>query len=311
MKSIAFANGVRFPRHLIDGVHQFKDFSDFFKQNDMVRACFLRPEDFRQIAFEFCEDEAAQGTRYAEVTFSAAAHGERTGDPEMPLVSVLEGLAAGYECFGIRCQLILDHSRRRSVERARRTLELARRYSNEGVVAIGLAGDENFSAMPFAEIFALAREWGLHVVHHAGEACGPESVWEAIRVGLAERIGHGIRIVEDAELIAELRRRNIPLEVCPSSNVALGFATGWENHPLPQLRNAGLVTTINTDIPALVGTTLIDEYRRARAIFGYDDEDLAELTGNAISASFAPAALKEQLWAETQGWLGYHDHRIS
>jgi adenosine deaminase len=303
IEEISAANGQPFPAHLTAGDHAFPDFADFFRQNDMVRACLRRAGDFRRIAYEYCADEAAQGTRYAELTFSAAAHGERVGDLEMPLYAVLEGLALGQQRYGLECRLILDHSRRRPVARAWRTLELAQRYAADGVVAVGLAGDEDFPAAPFVEVFDAARRAGLRVVHHAGEACGPASVREAIGPGRSERLGHGIRVLDDDGLVAEVRRRAIALEVCPSSNVALGFAPSWAAHPLPRLRAAGLVVTLNTDVPALVGTALAEEYRRARRVFGYDDEVLAELARNAADASFAPTATKARLRAGIDEWL--------
>ncbi|XRQ06508.1 adenosine deaminase [Actinomadura welshii] len=297
LREIGAANGVRVPE---DGA-TFGSFAAFFEQNDLVRACLRRPEDFRRVAFEFCEDEAAQGTRYAEVSFTAAAHGERLGDLHMPLTAVLEGLEAGQEAYGIECRLLLDHSRRRPVERAWRTLELARRHDR--VAAIGLAGDESHPGDPFNEVFAAARDAGLHVVHHAGEGEGPASIRQALGPGRTERLGHGIRLLDDPDLTAEVRERGIPLEVCPSSNVALGFAPSLAEHPLPRLRDAGLTVTLNTDIPALIGTPLATEYARVRDAFGYDDTVLAELARAGVDASFAPTATKTRLHEEINTWL--------
>ncbi|WP_121437448.1 adenosine deaminase [Actinomadura pelletieri] len=296
LREIGAANGVRVP----DDVGTFGSFAAFFAQNDLVRSCLRRPADFRRIAYEFCADEAAQGTRYAEASFTAAAHGERLGDLDMPLAAVLEGLEAGREAFGIECRLILDHSRRRSVERAWRTLDLARRH--DGVVAVGLAGDEAHPGDPFNEVFVAARDAGLHVVHHAGESEGPASIRHALGPGGAERLGHGIRILDDPDLVAEVRARGIPLEVCPSSNVALGFAV-LDEHPLPRLRDAGLTVTLNTDIPALIGTPLATEYARVRDTFGYGDRDLADLARAGVDASFAPDATKARLHAAITTWL--------
>lgn len=297
LREIGAANGMEVPE---DGV-RFGSFSAFFATNDLVRACLQRPEDFRRVAYEFCEDEAAQGTRYAEVSFTAAGHGERLGDLHMPLTAVLEGLAAGQEAFGIECRLLLDHSRRRSVERAWQTLDLARRH--DGVVAIGLAGDEAHPGDPFNDVFAAARDAGLHVVHHAGEAEGPASIRQALGPGRTERLGHGIRVLDDPDLVAEVRERRIPLEVCPSSNVALGFAPSLDEHPLPRLRDAGLIVTINTDIPSLIGAPLATEYARVRAAFGYDDTVLADLARAGVDASFAPASTKKRIHREIDAWL--------
>jgi len=220
------------------------------------------------------------------VSFTAAGHGERLGDLDMPLLAVLDGLAQGAEEHGIQCRVLLDHSRRRSVERAWRTLELARRYADRGVIGIGLAGDEAFPATPFAAVCDAARDTGLLLVHHAGEAAGPASIREVLDVGHAERIGHGIRILDDPDLVAEVRERRIPLEVCPSSNVALGFAPSLTEHPIGRLVEAGLLVTVNTDIPAIVDTTLAAEYAAVR--WAIDDEQLNRNGWAAVRKPSAP-----------------------
>ena len=281
----------------------FAGFAAFAANNALIRDCLRDPADFHRIAVEFCADEAAQGTRYAEVTFTAASHGERLGTAEAPLEAVLAGLAEGGRAYGIACRVILDHPRRRPVARAEQTLRLARRYAADGVVAIGLAGHEGHPVAPFAGVCAAARDAGVRLVHHAGETCGPASIREALEVGLADRIGHGIRALDDPGLVAELRDRGIALEVCPSSNVALGLAASWAAHPLPRLAAAGLRVTLNTDVPASVGTTLTREYALARDTFGYDDESLAALARTAVDASFAPAALADRLRHEITEWL--------
>ncbi|HZE34633.1 MAG TPA: adenosine deaminase [Actinoallomurus sp.] len=302
LREIGAATGLRVPARP-DGPLVFDGFRHFADHNSLVRAVLRRPEDFRRIAVEFCADEAAQGTRYAEVTFTAASHGERLGDLDMPLEAVLDGLAEGQAAYGIECRVILDHSRRRSVERVRRTLELAEKHAPNGVVGIGLAGEESHPLTPFASVLNAAHDAGLHLIHHAGETCGPESIREAITVGRAERLGHGIRVLDDVDLVAEVRERAIPLEVCPSSNVTLGLAGSFRTHPLPRLRDAGLLVTVNTDIPSIAGTSLTEEYSRVREAFGYDDETLADLSRTAVDASFAPAATKERLHRETDAWL--------
>ncbi|MEV0584307.1 adenosine deaminase [Nonomuraea sp. NPDC050310] len=272
---------------------RFADFRDFADQRAKVRELLTEPAHFRRIAVEFCQDEAAQGVRYAEVTFTAASHGERVGALEMPLESVLEGLEEGRQRYGLETRVILDHSRRRPVERLRRTVELAARY--EQVVAVGLAGDERHSLKPFAGVLREARDLGLHLVHHAGESAGAESVREALEVGMAERIGHGIRVLDDPALVAEVRERGVPLEVCPTSNVMLSLVGSMAEHPLARLVEAGLVVTLNTDGE----TSLGGEYRVAAEVFGLD---VGELARASVRASFAPAAVKERVLAEIAGY---------
>ncbi len=295
LAEIAAAQRHRLPRPPARRGHRFTSFTDFFDQNHLVRECLRRPEDFHRVAVEFCADQVAQGVGYVEVSFTAAAHGERLGDLGMPLAAVLDGLAEGGERYGLDWQVILDTSRRRSVDRAWRTLELARKHDR--VVAVGLAGDEDHPAAPFAAVFAEAREAGLHVVHHAGEAAGPASIREALDVGLTERLGHGIRVLDDPDLVAEVRERGIPLEVCPTSNVALGFVPSLAEHPLPRLRAAGLAVTLNTDIPEMIHTTLRDEYAAAAHAFGWSEADVADLARASVEASFADPATKARLRA--------------
>ncbi|SDF82730.1 adenosine deaminase [Blastococcus aurantiacus] len=285
----------RTPRHA--------GFGAFAEVNGAVRDCLRRPEDFVRVAREFCADQHADGVRYAEVTVTAAGHGERLGDPEMPLAAVLEGLAIGRAETGLEVQVLLDHPRRRSVERFRRTVELAARYRAQGVVGVGFAGAEDHPLAPFAEVVADAADAGLHLVHHAGETAGPASIREAIGVGRAERIGHGIRALEDPGLVTELRDRGIPLEVCPSSNVALGLVPGLAEHPLPALRDAGLVVTLSTDVPAETGWSLPAEYAAVREVHGWDDEALAELARTSVDASFAPEPVRRRLHAGIDAWL--------
>jgi len=221
----------------------------------------------------------------------------------MPLAALLRGLAEGSAATGLEYRVLLDHSRRQSVARAWRTLDLARRYADRGVIGIGMAGDESYPLAPFAEVCAAAEHEGLHRVHHAGEAAGPGSIREALGAGRAERLGHGIRILDDPALVAEVAARGVPLEVCPSSNVALGLAPSWPEHPLPRLRAAGLAVTLNTDIPVSLGVTLSEEYTLARDTFGYSDEVLAELASASVAASFASESTKRRLRAGIASWL--------
>jgi adenosine deaminase len=307
LRDIGAANAVEVPEHLRDGSYSFTGFADFFEQNALVRSCLRRASDFRRIAYEFCEDEARQGTRYAEVSFSAGAHGERVGDFDLPIIGVLEGLAAGGAAFGVECRVVLDHSRRRPVERAWRMLELAVKYRSDGVIAIGVAGDEAHPAAPFADVFRAARQAGLHSVPHAGEAAGAASIRSAIDALGAERLGHGIRVLDDDDLVAEMRDRRIPLEVCPSSNVALGFAASLAAHPLPRLVEAGLVVTLNADIPSMIAVPLATEYANVRRAFGYDDVVLASLARAGVDASFADAGTKAGLHRDITAWLAVDD----
>ncbi|GAA0232561.1 adenosine deaminase [Cryptosporangium japonicum] len=296
LASLAAARGV-----VVPAVSRFEGFGAFAAYGELVRSCLRAPEDFARVAEEFCADEAAQGVGYVEVTFTAAAHGERVGDPVMPLEAVLAGLRAGAAAHGIVVGVVLDHSRRRSVSRMEATLGLALSYPE--VVAVGVAGEESFPLAPFAGVCDAARDAGVRLVHHAGESCGAASVWEALTVGHAVRLGHGIRVLEDRSLVAAVRDAGVALEVCPSSNVALGLVGSWAEHPLPRLVSAGLAVTLNTDVPSAIGATLSGEYARVREVLGASDGELAGLALAGVEASFAPVVVKERLRAGIAGWL--------
>jgi adenosine deaminase len=157
-------------------------------------------------------------------------------------------------------------------------------------------------------VCAAARRSGIHLVHHAGEFACSESIRETVEVGRDERIGHGVRALDDPDLVAILVDRRLALEVCPSSNVTLGVASGLSTHPLPHLIEAGLITTLNTDIPAIVGTTLAQEYQHVRDAFGYDDQTLAVMANAAIEASFAPEDIKAGLVDAVRAWPAQPSH---
>jgi adenosine deaminase len=178
---------------------------------------------------------------------------------------------------------------------ADRTLEWALEMQSRGVVALGLTGFEDpHPAAPLREHFQVAAASGLHRVAHAGEHAGPASVREVLEVCGAERIGHGVRSIEDPELVAELASSGLPLEVCPTSNVCLGVVPDLASHPFERLRAAGVNVTVHSDDPPLFGTTLTDEYRRLADAFGYDAETCAGLALEALRASFLVPAEKEE-----------------
>jgi adenosine deaminase len=279
----------------------FAGFAAFAAYNAEVRALLRSAERFRRVAYEFCVDSAADGVRYAEVTFTAAAHGVRVGDPDLPIDAVLAGLRDGAAATGVEVRLLLDHSRRRPYEWAAETVRLG--LAHDEVVGFGVAGDEAAPLAPYAPLVGRAADGGLHLVHHAGETGGSDRVWEALGVGRAERIGHGLRALEDPELTAELRDRQVPLEVCPGSNVALHLVPSLEAHPLPRLVSAGLAVTLNTDVPSITGRTLSDEYAAVRSAFGAGDAELARLAVAAVDASFAPVGIRQRLRTAIADWL--------
>jgi adenosine deaminase len=301
---LAVKHGLEPPDGLRDGSYRFLDLAGFFVQYQRVRECLRDADDFRRVAFELCQDETAEGVRYAEVTFTPAFHALRLGDWEMPLASIVEGFALGEQEFGIRCRLVLDHSRRRPLELAERTLELALRYRDDGVVALGLGGPEaGFPPEPYARVFEMAVHGGLHSVPHAGEEAGPSSIRGALHALRAERLGHGVRVLEDPDLVAEVRERRIPLEVCPSINVTTGVFASIAEHALPRLIEAGLVVTLNADVPGMIATPIGREYEIARDTFGLSDRTLADIARAGVRAAFLGADHRAALEREIDDWL--------
>jgi adenosine deaminase len=258
-------------------------------------------EDFEQVAYELGLQLADQNVRYAEVMLSAAQYYYRGVD----LGEVVQGAAAGFaranQERGVRINLALDYGRQFGVETAWKILEIAVRQQPYTLVGWSIGGDElNYPPEPFADIYAAARQAGLHVMAHAGEVVGPASVWGAVQALGAERIGHGIRSVDDPALLMYLRDRQVALDVCPSSNVYTGAVPALAAHPLRQLFDAGVCVTLNTDDPTFFQTTLNDEYRLAVRQFDFDADDLTTLALNGVSAAFLPPAEKHALHQQFQ-----------
>jgi adenosine deaminase len=189
------------------------------------------------------------------------------------------------------------------LELSRRAMRVAVAHRDAGVFGVGLGGEETHPPEPYASIFDEARDAGLRSVPHAGETGGPASIRGALDALGAERIGHGIRVLEDPDLVAELRDRQIPLEVCPTSNVMTKVVPSMDLHPLPRLLEAGLLVTLNSDDPSMFSSPLAGEYEACRTTFGMDDTALAALAHAGVAASFADGDTKRGLADAIAAWL--------
>jgi adenosine deaminase len=301
---LAERTGAVLPSGLVDGRWRFEGFDDFIAQYTALCALLGAPEDFRRIAYEFCEDEARHGVRYAEVVFSPSNHAPRLGDDWYgPIEAVLDGFEAGRRDFGLTALLAPDLVRDAGLETAERSLEVALKYAGRGVVALNAAGSERSGIAPFGPLFRRAKDAGLRSVPHAGEWAGPRNVWETLEHYLPDRIGHGVRAAEDPALVEHLAATGIPLEISPLSNVATGVYPGLSEHPFRLLRDAGVTVTLNSDDPPMFGAWLTDVYRAAADTWGYDDAELAEIARAGVRASFADDDLKRDLLRGIDGWL--------
>jgi adenosine deaminase/aminodeoxyfutalosine deaminase len=275
---------------------RYGNFREFLVAFGIVTLLIETPQDYALATTRLIEWLAEQNVQYAEIIFAAGVVLWK----KQPVDAVFEAVAAAAEeaeaRTGVRVKWIFDATRHFGLDHAREVLRWAARYRSRGVVGFGIGGDEaGGPAKLFPDIFREARDLGLHGVAHAGEACGPESIRDAVELLGAERIGHGLTAIRDATVMALLRERRIPLEVCPSSNMSTGLIARFEDHPLPKFLEAGLVVTLNSDDPAMFGTSLQEEFLQAARCFKFSRETLAGLCRNAVRASFLSEEDKQKL----------------
>jgi len=282
----------------------FTDFAKFIEVYLTVVDLISTPDDVRLLTYEIAREMAAQNIRYSELTLT-------------PYTSVLRGIPAEAFCeaiedartaaekeLGVTLRWIFDIPGELGVPGAIETAKIATEIRPDGLVGFGLGGPEIGVPRPqFAPYFDAAREVGLHSVPHAGETTGPETIWDAIRVLKAERIGHGTTAMQDPALVDYLAEHRIPLEVSPTSNLATRAVASYAEHPLPAMVEAGLVVTINSDDPPMFGTDLTNEYAVATELLGLDEQGAAELARTAVRVSFADDTLKQSLLAEIDAYL--------
>jgi aminodeoxyfutalosine deaminase len=274
------------PPDTLRDIYRFHDFQGFIQAYKAVVERLRTPADYARIMRRLLARLAADNVQYAEITLSAGVVLWKNQE-FAPIYQAVREAAAG---CGIAVHWILDAVRHFGVEHAMRVAELAAERVNDGVVAFGIGGDEERGpAGCFAGVYRFAKDAGLRLTAHAGETAGPQSVWAALEIG-AERIGHGIRAVDDAALLRHLRDRRVPLEVCISSNVSTGAAASLAAHPVRRLFDAGVPVTLNTDDPAMFAATLSGEYALAARQFGFSDAELREIAANAFRYGFRSGA---------------------
>ena len=287
----------------------FRDFAHFIEVYLAVVDLVRTPEDVEVLTYEVAREMATvQRVRYAELTctpYTSVVRGIAIADYTRALERARE---AAERDFGIVLRWIYDIPGESGIPAADATLGFALDHRPDALVGFGLGGPEIGVPRPqFRPHFDAARAAGLHSVPHAGETTGPETVWSALRDLGAERIGHGTTAVQDPALLAHLAAEGIPLEVCPSSNVATRAVASLADHPLPALVEAGVTVTISSDDPPMFGTTLNREHEIAADLLGLDAPGVADLALASVDASFADDDLKRRLrtevtaYAEEQG----------
>jgi aminodeoxyfutalosine deaminase len=298
-------HGVDLPAKDLDGIREFytfKDFDHFVRVYMKINDCLVTPEDVGLITEELGNEAARQNIRYLEVTISPGTlvyiHG-------MTFDEILEQINAGAERarvnHGVQMRWVLDVIRDMPPHIREAGARFAISAMDRGIVALGLGGTEaKFPPEQFTDLFDLAREAGLPSVPHAGETAGPESIWNALKLLDAVRIGHGVRAIEDPALMAYLAEHQIPLEVSPTSNICIGVFDSWEDHPIRKFYDAGIPVMINSDDPPMFNTTLTQEYRELVNRFGFSVPELEDITLNALRYSFLPATDRDALIDEFQ-----------
>jgi aminodeoxyfutalosine deaminase len=278
-------------------VYQFADFAEFLLIFAAVSRALASPDDYARLAREFVAGALAQNVVYGELFISPSVWSffHRELDVRATMRAIVAELRAA-RAHGVDFSLIVDVTRNFGADSAMRTAQLAVAMAGEGVIGIGLGGDEaKFPAELFGDVFAFARANGLHTVAHAGEAAGAASVRAAIEIG-AERIGHGVRAIDDPTVVALLRERAIPLEISPTSNARTAVVPLDVEHPFHQLDASGVRITIDADDPAIFGTSISQEYALVAQRAGI--ETLRRFIANAADASFLPPAAKSALRRE-------------
>lgn len=286
---LARKHGIDLPARTVEETERLYAYTTFLHFLDVYQICgrcLQTPEDFAEITYEFLQEQARQNVRYSEVMVSLADHLRRGLDAHDVLRGVFEGQRRGESDFSTRMQVILDGGRQWP-DLVEETSRIAVEYAGRGVMGFGIGGDEaNFPPELFVDEFARVKAAGLRRTVHAGEAAGAESMWGAIRALDAERLGHGVHAHDDPALLRYLRETQLPIDMCPVSNVKTGAVPSLQAHPIRQYVEEGLLVTLNSDDPPMFGTSITNEYRVLARDLGFSREQLERLSLNGIEASF-------------------------
>ncbi len=276
LTAIARRKGIAPPR---EDVYAFEDFDGFNRIFPEIFRPLTEEEDFEEITTAFLSDLNADHVVDCEAFFVPLAHVRRGVPFEKFFPPLLAALEEGERRLGVRVRLIASILRAGgNTDWGMQTLDLCERHPHERLVGVDLSGPESLETIkPFAAVFDRARSLGLRTTAHAGEFCGAEHVRQTLEILKPDRIGHGIGIAEDESLVAEIVRRDIPLEICPGSNLRLKAVRSIAEHPIRRLFDAGVPMVIGTDDPAFFGNTLSGEYELLRSELGFDDREIEKL----------------------------------
>ncbi|GAB3211526.1 adenosine deaminase [Marinactinospora endophytica] len=276
----------------------------FQRLYDIARSVLRTPEDLYRLLREAAEDERAAGSGWLEIQVDPSGYASRFDGLTATLELILDAAGVAEAETGVGVGIVVAANRTKHPLDAKALARLATQYAGRGVVGFGLNNDERRGrALDFEGAFRIARRSGLLSVPHGGELMGPRSVQECLDVLDADRIGHGVRAIEDPHLVERIATQGVTLEVCPSSNAGLGVVDDVAQVPLRRLFDNGVPIALGTDDPLLFGPRLAAQYETAREVFGFDDRELAELARMSIRGSAAPEGRKKELLAGVDAWL--------
>ena len=273
-------------------LYSYKDFNGFLMAFKSVTERLRSPEDYELVTYRLMQKLRQQNVVHAEVYVSVGVIRWR-GQPVEPIFEGMErGRERGQRDFGVSLLWIFDAVRHFGPQAASEVFDLAAKLRDRNVVGIGIGGDEaRGPAEGFRDLYKKAADNGLRLTAHAGETTGPESVWGAINIG-AERIGHGLSAANDPELMEVMAQKQVPLEICITSNLRTGACKELQDHPVRKFFDEGLMITLSTDDPAMFQTSLNKEFEIAQQEFNFTEDHLRELARNSIEASFLPVEKK-------------------
>ena len=276
----------------VQKLYRYSDFAEFLVSFKNITADLKAPSDYELIAYRLMKRLKAENVLHAEVYLSVGVCLYRKQDFDAIFQALEQGRTRGEREFGVSLLWIFDAVRHFGSAEAQRVAELAVHYRDRNVVAFGIGGDEQRAGPElFREVYAYCADHGLRLTAHAGETAGPESIWGALNLR-AERIGHALTAQQDHDLLQELAQRQVPVEICVTSNLRTGVCPNLADHPVRRYFDEGLMVTLNTDDPAMFGTSLSREYQLVQENFGFSDEHLRELARNSFEAAFLPAEKK-------------------
>lgn len=307
---LAQRHQVALPANSVEGLRKwytFRDFNHFIEIYMTISSCLRTAEDIELIAREFLIGQAEQNILYSEVTFTPfnQFYNNQLGFHEQ-IDAVNRARVWAEKNLGVRMGIIMDIPRIFSSEDGMMIADWAIERYGDGLIALGLGGPEvDHPPEKFQAAFDKVRAAGLPCILHAGETVGPPSIWSAIRVADTKRIGHGVRAIEDPQLVEYLREKQIPLEVCPTSNVCLKVYPSLEEHSLPGLLEQGLYITINSDDPPMFNTTLTNEYLAGQQTYGWDAKLIQQIVLNAVKVTLLP---EQERMDMVRSFSGEFDH---